>query len=297
MRTRDFDEVAELIFHSTNGWYGKHMGYEIFQGQPADCRVFCEVYESLDPGCGIVVESEGKIVGSCFFHPRETHSSLGIMNVHPDHFGKGIAGKLIEKITGMADARELPLRLVSSALNLDSFSLYSRAGFTPKSIFQDLLFEVPEEGVGRSAPDTVRLAIPSDVEAMGDLEEKILGIRREKDYRRFIENPEGFWTTYVSTTDNGEVDGFLVSSDHPASTMIGPGASGNTPAMEALLLAQLDRFKGRKIVCLLPASEHALIRKAYRWGARNCELHLSQVRGGSKPVQGISIPAFLPESA
>ena len=43
----DFDEVAELIFLSTNGYYEKHLGHSIFQCLPDDCRVFPEVYEDL----------------------------------------------------------------------------------------------------------------------------------------------------------------------------------------------------------------------------------------------------------
>lgn len=296
MQESDFDEVADLIFHSTNGWYRKHLGREIFQGQASDCRVFCEVYEALDPGCGIVLESSGRMVGSCFFHPRETHSSLGIMNVHPDYFGQGVAGKLITKIVEMAEARKLPLRLVSSALSLDSFSLYSRAGFVPTMIFQDLLLKVPVGGLGGGAPDKVRLAKLSDVEAMGELEEKTHGIRREKDYRHFIENPEGFWKVYVSIGEDGCMNGFLASSDHPASTMIGPGVSANSVTMEALLLAQFKHFKGRQVLFLLPSSARDLIEKAYGWGARNCELHFGQVRGENPPVDGIVLPAFLPET-
>jgi hypothetical protein len=30
-------------------------------------------------------------MGSCYYRARETHVSLGIMNVHPNHFGKGVA--------------------------------------------------------------------------------------------------------------------------------------------------------------------------------------------------------------
>jgi hypothetical protein len=34
----------------------------------------------------------------------------------------------------------------------------------------------------------------------------------------------------------------------------------------------------------------------YDWGARNCELHLCQVRGEFQPFRGISMPSFLPET-
>lgn len=295
MVEKDFDEVAELIFHSTNGWYQERLGRSVFQGKAADCRIFCEVYEVLDPGCAIVVVENGEIVGSYFFHPRETHSSMGIMNVHPKFFGKGVAGMLMKSIVERSEARRLPLRLVSSALNLDSFSLYSRWGFSPEQIFQDLLIQVPDEGLGQGSR-TVRPARESDVEAIGRLEESVAGIRRERDYRHFIRNVDGFWRIFVSLEESGEVDGFLVSSDHPASTMVGPGVSRTATAMESLLLAQFAQFRGRSVLFLLPCIERSLIDAAYQWGARNCELHFSQVRGKSRAPEGVVLPAFFPES-
>ena len=56
--------------------------------------------------------NSGKIAGSCFYHPRKTHMSLGIMNVSPDFFGQGIARSLLTKIIQMADDQSLPVRLV-----------------------------------------------------------------------------------------------------------------------------------------------------------------------------------------
>lgn len=297
----DFDEVAELIFLSTNGWYQQHSGHSIFQCSPKDCRVFPEVYEDLDPECGLVVEhpQTQMIIGSCFFHPRETHVSLGIMNVHPNYFGHGIAGLLLRHIIEYTDSRALPLRLVSSALNLDSYSLYNRSGFVPTSIYQDMVIDVPSNGIeiqeDNSLP-TVREADPSDFVAMGQIEFEISGISRERDYCYFIEKGDEIWHTVISEDEDGNVDGFLVSVDHPASRMIGPGVARSEKAALAMLRRQLGRFKGKSVVFLVPASCNLLVQAAYEIGARNCELHFGQVKGEAQPVKGVVMPSFLPES-
>jgi GNAT superfamily N-acetyltransferase len=300
MRPADFDEVAELIFLSTNAWYERHLGFSIFKCLPQDCRVFTDVYEDLDPGNALVVENRatGMIVGSCFYHPRETHVSLGIMNVHPNYFGHGVAGRLLKQIVELAEDRDLPLRLVSSALNLDSFSLYNKFGFSPSAIYQDLFLEVPKEGIpepDQSLP-TVRPAEPSDLVAMGQIEFEVSGISRERDYCYFMENNSGLWDTVVSEDEKGEVDGFLVSIDHAATRMIGPGVARTEAAAEAMLRAQLERFRGKPVVFLLPASSGELVSRVYTWGAKNCELHFAQVRGNSQPVNGVVLPSFLPET-
>ena len=78
MRSDEADLVAELIFESTNQWYETHGYSSIFPGRWQDCRVFTEVYEDLDAGCCLIaVSDEGTILGSCFYHPRPTHVSLG----------------------------------------------------------------------------------------------------------------------------------------------------------------------------------------------------------------------------
>jgi ribosomal protein S18 acetylase RimI-like enzyme len=62
------------------------------------------------------------------------------MNVHPNHFGRGAGSALLRFVTEFTDRGCYPaLRLISSAGNLDSFSLYNRAGFAPRAVFQDMV--------------------------------------------------------------------------------------------------------------------------------------------------------------
>ena len=65
----------------------------------------------------------------------------------PDHFGKGLARQLLDRIVQFSEEQKKPTRLVSSAMNLDSFSLYTRGGFVPRQIFQDMTLAVPDEGL------------------------------------------------------------------------------------------------------------------------------------------------------
>ena len=105
MQLEDRTEVAELICVSTNYWYQMRARPPIFTAGPASTGIFFDVYEALDPGCGVVAENpeNGRLMGSCFYHPREKHVSLGIMNVHPNYFGQGVARALLEYIIDFAD--------------------------------------------------------------------------------------------------------------------------------------------------------------------------------------------------
>ncbi|MFM7182076.1 MAG: GNAT family N-acetyltransferase [Verrucomicrobiales bacterium] len=297
---RDHDELARLIHHSTNTWYERNRGYRIFTCTPEDCRIFPDFYGELDPGQAIALRcrKDRLIAASCFYHPRITHASLGIMNVHPEHAGRGLASRLLGEITARAEGARLPLRLVSSAMNLDSYSLYTRHGFVPFAIYQDMLLRVPEEGLPPAAQELprVRPAGTKDIAAMVDLEMEIAGIRRPGDIARFVEDTSGWWRVFVVENPDGSLDGYLASIDHPASRIIGPGVAHGDATAVALARAQLDHFRGLQPLILLPADRPALSRALHDLGARNCEIHFAQARGPVPKPTGIVFPTFLPES-
>ena len=300
MSPDDRDEVSRLIFHSTNRYYVSIGREPIFKGDELSPADIFDVYEQIDPGEGIVAvdEKSRQIIGSCFVHPRETHVSLGIMNVHPDHFGRGTARAILAEIIDRAQAADKPVRLVSSCFNLDSYSLYTRAGFVPFATFQDMFVEVPEGGLPHAPPNdlAVRSATLDDVDEMASLEQRISGISRIGDYRYFIRNDDNLWRVSIVESSEG-IDGFLVSCGSNALNMIGPGIASTQDQAAALLYDQLNSQRGRCPVLLVPVSCGDLVRQLYDWGARNCEMHVAQSYGPAQTPAGVVMPTFLPESA
>ena len=304
MQPNEQCDVANLIRESTNSWYDANGKAPIFTGDPNATMLFCDVYEALDPGCCLVaVEKEtGQIAASCFYHPRSTHVSLGIMNVHPNHFGKGLARQLLDRIVQFSEEQKKPTRLVSSAINLDSFSLYNRGGFVPRQIFQDMTMAIPKEGLGeRNIPGLhrVRDAHLKDLNNIVQLEKELCFIDREKDHRFFLENAMNIWNVCViESEDTKQIDGVLVSVKHPGSTMLGPGFMRSEEDALALIRYQLDQYhRGGQPVWLVPSSCHALVEELYGWGAKNCELHFAQTRGEWQDPCGVTMPTFMPETS
>ena len=302
-RSEDAAEISDLIRESTNQWYVAHGNSPIFTGDPSSTRLFYDVYEELDPGCCLlaVEKKTGLIAASCFYHPRSTHVSLGIMNVHPDHFGKGLARMLLNAVVSMSEDQKKPTRLVSSAMNLDSYSLYTRGGFVPRYAYQDMFLEVPQSGMpsqNLSGLNRVRLATLRDLEAIVQLEEEVQCIERRKDHHFFLENRQGIWNVCVIDHASGSgIDGVLVSVKHPGSTMLGPGVMRSTADAAALIWYQLNQFhRGGRPVWLVPVECDDLVAELYTWGARNCEIHFAQVRGMWKEPSGVVMPTFMPET-
>lgn len=300
MKPEERFEVAEMIYASINTWYQKNGKPPIFRGGPRVTEVFYDVYQALTPDCNVVAvnPASGRLMGSCFYHPREHHVSLGIMTVHPNYFGQGVGGTLLKHIIDFTERHGFrSLRLTASAINLDSFSLYNRAGFVPRCAFQDMFLDVPAAGLQSTLPnlDKVRPATNADIPALAALEMDISGISRELDYRYCIKNESGLWHVAVYE-DKGNIDGFMISTGHPAMNMLGPCLARSEREAAALIWHGLNLYRGRAPVFLVPVERTGLVKQMYEWGAKNCELHFCQVRGDFKPFAGISMPTFLPET-
>jgi hypothetical protein len=124
----------------------------------------------------------------------------------------------------------------------------------------------------------------------------VSGIVRELDYRYTIDNARGFWHVSAIESPAGELTGFMISSGHAAMNILGPCVARDEESAIALIAAELDHHPGRSPAFLVPVEREAVVRQAYEWGARNCELHFCQVRGEFQPFRGVSMPTFLPET-
>lgn len=298
----DHEPIARLLHRALVHWYESRLGQgSRFGDRHEPFTLFAEVYEALDPGeCVTARTDSGEIVGVCFSHERETHVSVGIVATSPDAVGRGIAKKMMSLVLEKAKRVGKPARLVSSLLNLDSFSLYTRLGFVPGAIFQDLLIAVPDAGLAAAGPagtQSVREAVLADAPRIADFEHSQQGIRREKDFAFFLRNEVGAWRLLVAEAADGSVNGFLGMSTHPSCTMIGPGVAADEETAIALLWKALDGLRGKTLVFLAPCAASTLVRTAYSWGARNVELHVAQSTAPVAGTKGIVFPTFMPETA
>ena len=298
----DHEPIARLLHRALVYWYESRLGQgSRFGDSHEPFMLFPDVYESLDPSeCVTARTDSGEILGVCFSHERETHVSVGIVATSPDAGGRGIAKKMMSLVLEKAKRLGKPARLVSSLLNLDSFSLYTRLGFVPGAIFQDLLITVPDTGLTAVAPagiEHVREAVWADAPRIADFEQSQQGIRREKDFAFFVRNEVGAWRLLVSEAADGSVNGFLGMSTHSSCTMIGPGVAADEETAIALLWQALDGMRGKTLVFLAPCAAATLVRTAYAWGARNVELHVAQSTAPVVGAKGIVFPTFMPETA
>ncbi len=299
----DVTEFADLLYVSFNFWYWKHgWGRDYFTCSPHETAIFYHIYNDLSPGCSIAAfeAKSGRMMGSCFYHPREHHVSLGIMSVHPNYLGQGVGRALVNHITDYTDHNGYnACRIASSAINMDSFSLYNRSGFVPRVVHQDMVLTVPETGLAVATvagQERVREATIADVTGMGMLEMGVSNICRERDYRYAIENPRQVLHATVYENEQQGIDGFMVSVQHPALNMLGPCVARSEEIALALIRKELERFRGSWALFVVPMQKRTMVEQLYQWGVVNVETHLLSVRGEFKEFNGVNMPSFLPET-
>lgn len=261
LRYDDVSGYAEMLYSSFNSWYRKHgLDKDYFECGLQETRIFYDIYNDLTPGCSVAAFSKdtGEIAGASFYHPREYHVSLGIVSVHPDFWGVGVGSSLVHSILKYTKENNYKsCRLMSSAVNIDSFSLYNRAGFIQRVAYQDMVITVPENGITETVKgeELVREAILNDISAVSSLELEVSGISRKMDYRYAIENPRNVLHMTVYENSHKGIDGFMISIKHPALNMLGPCVASSEDVAIALIKKELGRFQGGTCVVRSPYTD------------------------------------------
>jgi GNAT superfamily N-acetyltransferase len=302
LRDDDVPEYADLLFSAFNAWWWKHgLCKDFYDCNPIDVSIFYKIYNDMSPGCSVAAfhKDTGRMMGACYYHPREYHVSLGIMSVHPNYGGQGVGRAMVDYILDYTkDNGYKACRLVGSAMNLDSFSLYNRSGFVPRLSYQDMMLDVPSGGMDVSVPGEhkVREARLEDVQSMADLEMEVSGVTRLVDYPYWIKNPRGVMHATVYENDQGGIEGFLNSVKCPAINILGPCVARSEEVAIALIRRELERYRGIVTLFVIPTTKRKMVETFYEWKAFNVETHFKQVWGEFQEYRGVSLPSYLPET-
>ncbi|MDH5464798.1 MAG: hypothetical protein OEW60_04155, partial [Thiovulaceae bacterium] len=165
--------------------------------------------------------------------------------------------------------------------------------------YHDMVINVPQNGFeveNVKGEEHIREATLDDIQAMGDLEMEISGIRREIDYRYAIENPRDVLHAIVYVNDQNIIEGFMISVKHAALNMLGPCVARDEDIAIGLIKKEIDRFKGTWVLFSIPMEKRKMVEQMYAWNAINVETHLKEVWGDFHGFKGVSMPSFLPET-
>lgn len=168
----DAGACAEVMFAAFESLATRH-AFPIEPETPEFTGVQMESMLATDGIYGLVAEQDGDVVGSAFADERGRIVGIGPVTVAPDVQGGGVGRTLMESLLHRCAERDVAdVRLVQTAYNYRSLSLYAKLGFVvrePLSVFQG----TTTPAVAPSGD--VRVATGKDIEMCDDLCQRVHG--------------------------------------------------------------------------------------------------------------------------
>lgn len=232
-----------------------------------------------NPGIyGVVAEVDGEIVGSNFLDERSPIVGLGPITVTPGTQDRQAGRQLMSTMLDRAQEKGYPgIRLVQSAFNNRSLSLYTKLGFdlqVPLAVMQG-------DAISASIPGyEVRSATLDDVLVCNELCKKIHGHHRAGELTDAIAQQ---WATVVEF--HGEIVGYSTVMG-----FMGHSVAESNNAMKALI-CHAEQYPGPGI--LVPATNHELFRWCLENGLRVVQVMNLMSQGLYNPPKGAFLASVM----
>lgn len=230
-----------------------------------------------------VASEDGEPLALNFLDERNEIAGVGPVAVGVQHQGRGLGKLVMEALLEQAEASAYQsVRLLQSAYNRVSFSLYSRLGFDVKDGVAFIKGRPPEE---ERPADEVREGTPADLDAMDELSLEVLGFRRRGD----LELPSGL-TPPLVLERQGHIVGFTCRLVTPSGILLGPAVARDEQALRDLILGAA-RGAPVDLRVTLPVSLPSVLRWALEGGFVLSELDTLMVRGAYERPAGAYLPS------
>ena len=227
---------------------------------------------------GVVAESEGQVLGSCFLDERSTVVGLGPITVDPAHQTGSIGRKLMEHCLNRIHQQGRDgTRLVQAAYNNRSLSLYAKLGFEVR----EPLANLQGAPIKTELPDyRVRAISEKEADACDRICRQIHGYDRGQELREAIRASTG-----RLVERDGRIRGY--------STAIGFRGHAVAETNDALkaLIGAADEFAGAGF--LLPSRNGEVFRWCLSKGLRIVQQMTYMSLGLYKDPEGPFLPSIL----
>ena len=178
VRPEDAHACGRIIYEAFNGIAKRHAFPPDFPSAEVGVQLAQQFIRHPEI-YGVVVEREGRVVGSNFLDERSAIRGVGPITVDPACQQSGVGRWLMEAVLERGRGAE-GIRLVQDAFNVASYSLYTSLGFDAKEPL------VLMQGRPKSAPHagyTVRPMQTEDLEACTALCTAVYGCARTGELR------------------------------------------------------------------------------------------------------------------
>lgn len=225
---------------------------------PAAARRFVERLLEVDPLGAQVADAGGEVVGVGWTHGRGRIAALGPLALVPDHRGRGIGRRLLERCLAAVGDRGVQVRMLEDGADATALGVALRTGFRVVASVLDL--ERPEGTGPAPAPDggvLVRSITAADEDDVVARDARSWGAPRPQDLAALMAHGTG---VLFLRHDRVLVHAFARRGER--AVCLGPAAGDDGPLVAAALArlaADTAAEHGLPARALVPAVDRRLV--------------------------------------
>lgn len=278
IKKEDTEIAGKIVYQAFKGIAEQHNFPLDFPSAEA-AQGFVKMWISHPNIYGVAAEN-GEFIGSNFLTEYDEIRGVGPITVNPNVQSRGTGRKLMEAVIERGkDARGI--RLVQSAYNTKSMSLYASLGFDVK----EPLAQIEGTPKGEVSQDlTIRPMTADDLDEAGELHKKVHGFARNGElslclqgFKPFVAIRNGNIVAYTST----------VSMWH-----LNHGVAETESDMRDLLIGASEQL-GQPVSFLLPTRQASFHRWALQSGLRMTQPLTLMTMGEYQEPKGTWFPSVL----
>ncbi len=275
------DEVGTLVYEAFRDVAERH-NFPPPYATPEIAVLIVRLMAQTEGWESYLLKEGDRLLACNFGDERDEVVGVGPVAVAVDQQGRGFGRRVMESLLERADERGFPsIRLIQSAYNMQSFSLYHKLGF---NVTEALALVQGRPPAGTSPEGTTRDYRAADIDACDRLHRDVMGYGRRND----LEAMARFAPPVVVERD-GAVAGYLTRFPGEE-VIVTHGVARDEQALRDLVIGTA-RAASEQLVLFIPVSHAATLRWAMANGFRLRELNTYMVRGEYAPPSGAWIPA------
>jgi GNAT superfamily N-acetyltransferase len=220
----DIEACGRIMYEAFKSINERH-GFENTDFPTAEVGAMAAGFWIRNPSCwGVVAETEGRVIGSCFADERSSIRGVGPVTVAPTVQGQGVGRKLMEALLEQCRGSRR-VRLAQHTFNTSSLALYASLGFEVKEPLVLMHGQLSSKPLGDVE---IRPMRSEDLDACRALCEKVHGFERINEVRNGLQ----FFAPFVAL----RADRIVAYASAPAVWSANHGVAEVEADMRALLL-------------------------------------------------------------
>lgn len=290
MTKADIDRVGEILYEGFTT-VASHYGYASNVSSVQEGKLIAWAMLRHGPSEKLVVEADGRVVGSTHLSLRGDVAGLGPTVIDPHFQGRSVGRELIGTVLDKAE-NGTSIRTILEAFNPAVFALiYFSLDFELVADLLDLILKAKAKPSVEPCSSVEELTL-DDLDQVCAYDKPRSGLDRRPDFTYFMR-----WGKVLAYRDQSQIRGYLACLPGSSWVQLGPLVAEGQAEAECLFRHAVASFEDRDFRTRIMTRDHSLANALKDLGFRIYCTEFLMVRGVWRPSQYVEALGMFPEAA